>query len=56
VGTSVDAFDAVEIGQEAVRDLHPPADVHASSAYRQTVGAGLVARAVRNALEEANHA
>ncbi|TML14604.1 MAG: xanthine dehydrogenase family protein subunit M [Actinobacteria bacterium] len=43
----------VEIGQLAVRDLDPPSDVHATSAYRRSAGAVLVGRAVANAVTEA---
>jgi carbon-monoxide dehydrogenase medium subunit len=44
-----------DVGLAAVADLSPPDDVHASGTYRTTVGARLVARAVRNAINEAGH-
>ena len=42
-----------EIAQMAVRDLDPPSDVHATGAYRRSVGAVLVARAIAKAATEA---
>jgi carbon-monoxide dehydrogenase medium subunit len=43
-----------EIGQAAVADLDSvPSDRHGSAAYRQRVGAAVVARAVTRAIEEA---
>ncbi len=48
--------DLEEIAQLAVRDLEPPADVHASSRYRRTVGAHLVERSLARALAEARGA
>jgi aerobic carbon-monoxide dehydrogenase medium subunit len=56
VGTAPDRLDTSEIGRIAVGDLDPPTDVHASSAYRKAVGATLVDRALRNAIEEASRA
>jgi carbon-monoxide dehydrogenase medium subunit len=56
VGTSTVGLDTAEIAAIAVRDLDPPSDVHASSAYRKAVGATLVDRALQHAIEEANHA
>lgn len=53
VGTSGTAADLEAAGQAATADLDPPADIHASGAYRKKVGAVLVARAVTQALEEA---
>lgn len=54
VGTPVDALDVDELGRVAVQDLDPPSDIHASRAYRHKVGAVLVGRALRRAVEEAN--
>jgi carbon-monoxide dehydrogenase medium subunit len=45
-----------EIGQLAVEGLEPPEDLHASSALRSSIGAAVVKRAVRRALEEAERA
>ena len=39
-----------EVGRLAVADLDPPSDIHASTAYRQSVGAAMVERAVSDAL------
>jgi carbon-monoxide dehydrogenase medium subunit len=53
---STDA-SAEEIGQLAVRDLDSVPDaLHASAPYRRHVGAVIVARAWRSAIEEATHA
>jgi carbon-monoxide dehydrogenase medium subunit len=46
-----DALD--EVGRVAVAGLDPPEDIHASSRYRSVVGAHVVARGVRRAVEEA---
>jgi carbon-monoxide dehydrogenase medium subunit len=51
-GASADD-DLAEVGQLAVRDLDPPEDIHASSRYRLSVGAHVVQRAVRAAIEDA---
>jgi carbon-monoxide dehydrogenase medium subunit len=56
VGAAVAGLDTAEIGRLAVQDLDPPEDVHASSEYRRHVGSTLVARALRNAIEEAGNA
>jgi carbon-monoxide dehydrogenase medium subunit len=56
VGQSVADLDATEVSRRAVRDLDPPTDVHASAAYRSAVGATLVERALRNAIQEASRA
>jgi carbon-monoxide dehydrogenase medium subunit len=53
VGAVADQVDAAEIGRLATADLNPPGDIHASGAYRRSVGAALVERAVTRALEEA---
>ena len=44
-----------ELGALALHDLDPPADVHATSAYRKRIGATLVARAITNALKDVRH-
>jgi carbon-monoxide dehydrogenase medium subunit len=49
-GSSPTATDLAEIGQLAVSDTEPTADVHASAEYRQHVGAHLVGRALDRAL------
>jgi carbon-monoxide dehydrogenase medium subunit len=56
VGTTPSASDVGEIAELAVRDLDPPEDIHASSLYRRSVGAHVVARALSAALEDANRA
>jgi carbon-monoxide dehydrogenase medium subunit len=55
-GRAAKDVDATEIAQLAVRDADPPADVHASAAYRRRAGAQLVARVLTRALEEATSA
>lgn len=47
-------IDLVEIGRGAVRDLDPPEDLHGSREYRREIGAVVVTRALRHALQEAN--
>jgi carbon-monoxide dehydrogenase medium subunit len=56
VGAAPSATDLTEIGQLAVADLDPPEDIHASSLYRRSVGAHVVARAIGAALEDAGRA
>jgi carbon-monoxide dehydrogenase medium subunit len=56
VGAAPGAADLTEIGQLAVADLDPPEDIHASSLYRRSVGAHVVARALGAALEDAGRA
>ena len=56
VGSASGDVDLTEIGQLAVRELDPPADIHASSEYRSAVGAYVVERGLARALEEAQHA
>jgi carbon-monoxide dehydrogenase medium subunit len=46
--------DVVEIGRLAIEGLDAPEDLHASSALRSSIGAAVVKRAVRRALEEAD--
>jgi carbon-monoxide dehydrogenase medium subunit len=53
VGSDVAGLDLDGIGAQAVRDLDPPADVHASGKYRKRVGATLVSRALATALATA---
>jgi carbon-monoxide dehydrogenase medium subunit len=55
-GSAVADLDADAVGAQVVADLNPPADVHASPAYRKRVGAALVARALTHALQEATYA
>jgi len=52
VGSTPSPDDLLEIGRLAVEDADPPADLHASSEYRRRVGAEMVRRALRQALEE----
>jgi len=52
-GAATDGLDAEALGRIALEDVDPPSDIHASGAYRRKVGAALVARALRRALEEA---
>jgi aerobic carbon-monoxide dehydrogenase medium subunit len=55
VGTALaDLPDLDELGALAVADLDPPADVHASGPQRRRMAAALTARALRDALTEAN--
>ncbi len=55
-GRSAEEVDAEEIGQLAMTGLESiPSDVHGSDAYRRQVGAVVVARAWRDALQEARH-
>lgn len=56
IGTTPSADDLGEIGRLAVADLDPPADIHASTQYRSSVGAHVVERALRTALERASSA
>ncbi|MBM3672011.1 MAG: xanthine dehydrogenase family protein subunit M [Actinobacteria bacterium] len=53
VGTAPTDDELTEIGRLAVADLDPPADIHASTEYRSSVGAHVVKRALRTALERA---
>jgi carbon-monoxide dehydrogenase medium subunit len=53
LGASPSEPDLEEVGRLAVGDLDPPEDIHASSRYRQKVGAHVVRRALTRALEEA---
>jgi carbon-monoxide dehydrogenase medium subunit len=55
-GAAPSDVDLTEIGQLAVRELDPPADIHASSEYRSAVGAYVVERGLARALEEAQRA
>ena len=56
-GTAAGDIDADEVGRLAVSTLGSvPADVHGSAAYRTRVGAVMVARAWRRAVEEAKGA
>ena len=51
-GTAVGDVDPDEVGRVAAAASDPPADIHASAAYRRSVGAVVVARALRRAVEE----
>jgi carbon-monoxide dehydrogenase medium subunit len=52
-GAAVDDLDLTGAGVRAVAGLEPSADVHAGPAYRRTVAATLVTRALTHAIEEA---
>ena len=53
-GVAVDDVVAGDVGRAATEDLRDvPSDVHAPAAYRRQVGAVMVARALRRAVEEA---
>jgi len=53
-GVAAGDVDATEVGEAAVATLGSvPSDIHASDAYRRRVGAVMVARAWRKAVEEA---
>lgn len=56
VGQIGSKVEVGEIGQLAVDGLEAPEDLHASSALRSSIGAAVVKRAVRRALEEAERA
>jgi carbon-monoxide dehydrogenase medium subunit len=53
IGQAAAQVDSTEIGQLAVADLDPAADVHASGRYRSRVARALAAQVVERALEEA---
>jgi carbon-monoxide dehydrogenase medium subunit len=53
VGSSPDDVELGEIGRIAVAELDPPDDIHASGTYRRRVGAVMVERVLRQAIEEA---
>lgn len=54
VGCSIDELQVRDVGHVAVSDLESvPADLHGSAAYRTRVGATMVSRALKSALEEA---
>jgi len=55
-GTAVGEVDVEEVGRAAAAPTDPPDDIHASAKYRRSVGAVVVARALRRAIEEATHA
>ena len=54
VGTAVGDVDLEEVGRTAAAATDPPDDLHASAAYRRSVGAVVVARALRRAIAEAS--
>jgi aerobic carbon-monoxide dehydrogenase medium subunit len=53
-GTAIADLDLEEVGRTAASQTDPPDDIHASAAYRSKVGAVVVARALRRAVEEAS--
>jgi carbon-monoxide dehydrogenase medium subunit len=53
VGTAIGDIDGAEIGRLAVEGMDPPDDLHASRDLRLRIGATVVSRALRRALEEA---
>jgi carbon-monoxide dehydrogenase medium subunit len=53
IGAHVSDLDLVGVGADAMSDLSPSDDVHASSAYRKQVGATLASRALGHAIQEA---
>jgi carbon-monoxide dehydrogenase medium subunit len=55
-GTSVGDVDLEEIGRMAAGESEPPDDIHASAAYRRSVGAVVVARGLGSAIAEARRA
>ncbi|MFA1546231.1 xanthine dehydrogenase family protein subunit M [Actinomadura chokoriensis] len=56
-GSAADGVTAEDVGHAAVSALESvPADLHASADYRRQVGAVIVARAWRRALQEASNA
>ena len=57
VGSNADDIDADELGRSAVDGLTDvPTDLNGSADYRRRIGATVVARAWRRAVEEARHA
>jgi carbon-monoxide dehydrogenase medium subunit len=57
LGSAVDAVAPDEIGRQALADLDEiPSALHASAGYRREVGAVVLARAWRRAMEEARNA
>jgi carbon-monoxide dehydrogenase medium subunit len=52
-GTAVADIDVEHAGRAAAAATDPPDDIHASAAYRRSVGAVVVGRALREAIEEA---
>jgi carbon-monoxide dehydrogenase medium subunit len=55
LGATPEAIDFAEIAAIAVEATNPTDDVHASARYRASVGAVMVERALRSAIEEATH-
>ena len=51
-GAVIGDVDVEEVGRAAAAPTDPPGDIHASAAYRRSVGAVVVARAMRRAVEE----
>jgi carbon-monoxide dehydrogenase medium subunit len=55
-GTSLGDVDLEEIGRMAADETQPPDDIHASAAYRRSVGGVVVARGLGSAIAEARRA
>jgi carbon-monoxide dehydrogenase medium subunit len=53
IGATAGDVDLDEVGRTAAAASDPPGDIHASAAYRRSVGAVVVSRALRRAVEEA---
>jgi carbon-monoxide dehydrogenase medium subunit len=53
-GRAIADLDLEDVGRTAASQTDPPGDIHASAAYRSNVGAVVVARALRRAVEEAS--
>jgi carbon-monoxide dehydrogenase medium subunit len=52
-GASVGEADLADVARDAVAGLDPPSDAHGSGAYRRRVGAHMIARALGQALADA---
>jgi aerobic carbon-monoxide dehydrogenase medium subunit len=53
VGRELEQLDLAEVGRSACDGLHPPDDLHASSALRTTMASAVTTRALTRAIEEA---
>jgi len=51
-GSAIGDVDVEEVGRTATAASDPPDDIHASAGYRRKVGAVVVTRALRRAIEE----
>ncbi len=56
IGSRAEAVDCAAFARRAVEETTPGDDVHASRAYRSTIAISLAAKALANALEEAQDA